>query len=94
MKAIGIDLTKEIFDKYNPQYMYDLYFFPTDYGCRVFDFYREDDIRIYNGVLPFKKEVIKIITRDEFEKEYGKIMFYDIHSYKVNWIYSCYTWNN
>lgn len=94
MKAIGIDLVKEIFDSYNPQYMYDLYFFTEDYGCRIFDFYKEDDIRTYNGILPFKKEVIKTITREEFEKEYGKYVFYDVNTYKVNWVYSGYTWNN
>lgn len=94
MKATGIELTKEIFDNNSSQYMYDLYFFPQDHGCRIFDFYKEDDIRIYSGILPFKKEIIKTITRDEFEKNFGNMLFYDINSYRVNWIYSGYTWNN
>lgn len=70
-------------------------FFREDNGCRIFDFYKEDNIRIYDGILSFhKNNIIKSITREEFENEYGDFMFYDINSYKVEWFYSGYTWNN
>lgn len=94
MKAKGIELTKQIFDNHNPEYYYNMYFYPEDYGCRIFDFYKENDIRIYNGILPFKREVIKTITRDEFEKEFGQYIFYDTLSYRVGWRNNGYTWNN
>ena len=57
--------------------------------------YKEDNIRIYDGILPFRKNnIIKSITREEFENEYGDFMFYYINSYKVEWFHSGYTWNN
>ena len=47
--------------------------------------YKEDNIRIYDGILPFRKNnIIKSITREEFENEYGDFMFYDIIS---QWLY-------
>ena len=94
MKATGIDLTKEIFDYNNSQYSSYIYFFTEDNGCRIFDLYSEDCIYVYNGILPFKKDIIKIINREEFEKEFGQYTFYDTVTYRVYWKNIGYSWNN